>query len=159
MGWDAPLPRGAEIAGPSGQDWRDSAACARIDPEVFFPEKRGRNIYAKAVCAVCPVVDQCLEYALEMERNTEVIARAGVWGGLSVAERSKLLPRRETYVRRPRAGCGSDAGAKAHRRRGEIPCEDCLEAERAATRARQRRFRVRTKLGSPLAAVDHKVGA
>jgi hypothetical protein len=38
---------------------------------------------AKAACKVCPVRDDCLNYALKWEDH-------GIWGGLSPAERRKI---------------------------------------------------------------------
>lgn len=53
---------------------------------MFFPG-RGDNKSvdaAKAVCATCPVTQQCLEYA---ERTSQ---RSGIWGGMSERERRNL---------------------------------------------------------------------
>lgn len=68
--------------------WQDDAACAETDPEAFSPNKGGSTREAKTVCAVCPVVAECLEYALA---NGE---RFGVWGGLGPMERRRLLRER-----------------------------------------------------------------
>ena len=45
--------------------WMAKGACVGTDPDAFFPPpgpKTDRD--AKAICATCPVVDTCLEYAL-----------------------------------------------------------------------------------------------
>lgn len=63
----------------------DGAVCAQIDPELFFPELGGTTHHAKAACSRCPLARACLDYAL---RHDE---RYGVWGGLSVRERHKIL--------------------------------------------------------------------
>lgn len=65
--------------------WMDDALCAQTDPEAFFPDKGGSTRAAKAVCAACPVRQQCLDYALA-HRET-----SGIWGGLSALERRALL--------------------------------------------------------------------
>lgn len=57
--------------------------CLSSDPELFFPLDFMMNKHAKRICAVCPVIKECLEYALE---NEEV----GIWGGTSARERSKM---------------------------------------------------------------------
>jgi WhiB family redox-sensing transcriptional regulator len=70
-------------------DWRQKAACIDEDPELFFPvgttgpalEQLER---AKAVCQRCPVINECLEWALQTNQD------AGVWGGLSEEERRAL---------------------------------------------------------------------
>ena len=71
--------------------WRLWAACRQADGELFFsPDgergtaKRRRERAAKAICADCPVRDDCAAYAI---RNHE---RYGVWGGLSEHERELI---------------------------------------------------------------------
>ncbi|WP_435613572.1 WhiB family transcriptional regulator [Streptomyces sp. bgisy159] len=66
-------------------DWRHNAACREEDPELFFPiGDTGPALLqieeAKAVCRRCPVIEQCLQWALESGQAH------GVWGGLSEAE-------------------------------------------------------------------------
>lgn len=73
----------------SGEDpdekWRRDALCAETDPDAFFPEKGGNTTDAKKVCAQCGVRAQCLDYALSADE------RFGIWGGLSTAERDRLI--------------------------------------------------------------------
>ena len=74
-------------------DWRHHAACREVDPELFFPiGNTGPALLqieqAKAVCRRCPVVHDCLAWALESGQD------AGVWGGLSEDERRALKRRR-----------------------------------------------------------------
>ncbi|MBN9608608.1 MAG: WhiB family transcriptional regulator [Actinobacteria bacterium 69-20] len=74
-------------------DWRHRALCRDEDPELFFPiGNSGPALLqieqAKAVCARCPVREQCLEFALATGQD------AGVWGGLSEDERRSLKRRR-----------------------------------------------------------------
>ena len=50
-------------------DWRAESACKDTDPDLFFPVgTTGPAIEqieaAKAVCGICPVQSQCLEFAL-----------------------------------------------------------------------------------------------
>lgn len=68
--------------------WQERALCAQTDPEAFFPEKGGSTREAKAVCAVCEVRDECLEYALQHDE------RFGIWGGMSERERRRLKHQR-----------------------------------------------------------------
>lgn len=80
-------------------NWRNSAACKRADPELFFPsgETSKHDLdqiqQAKSFCVNCLVKDQCLQYALETHQDF------GVWGGLSEKER-KALKRRASRARR-----------------------------------------------------------
>lgn len=69
--------------------WRDEAACLGKDTEVFFPSgTTGRALEqaaeAKAVCVQCPVIQQCLDWALATSQQD------GVWGGMSEEERRLL---------------------------------------------------------------------
>ncbi|MFE6486965.1 WhiB family transcriptional regulator [Streptomyces sp. NPDC057757] len=73
-------------------NWRESAACRSVDPDLFFPiGSTGPALFqingAKAVCQGCPVREQCLEWALETGQSV------GVWGGTSENERRALLRR------------------------------------------------------------------
>jgi WhiB family redox-sensing transcriptional regulator len=78
-------------------DWRHHAACQDEDPELFFPiGNTGPALVqieeARAVCRRCPVLEPCLQWALDSGQD------AGVWGGLSEDERRELK-RRTTRVR------------------------------------------------------------
>jgi WhiB family redox-sensing transcriptional regulator len=76
--------------------WRDMAAC-RDTPEVDFfpsPEDVQGIAQAKEVCAGCPVLEECLSYAIET-RQTE-----GVWGGHTTKERTKLRRKWAEEIRR-----------------------------------------------------------
>lgn len=64
--------------------WMVNARCLDADPEAFFPEKGGSTREAKRICAICPVVSDCLDHALG---NDE---RFGIWGGRSERERRRL---------------------------------------------------------------------
>jgi WhiB family redox-sensing transcriptional regulator len=79
-------------------DWRHRAACLDEDPELFFPiGNTGPALLqieeAKAVCRRCPVMETCLQWALESGQD------AGVWGGMSEDER-RALKRRNARARR-----------------------------------------------------------
>jgi WhiB family redox-sensing transcriptional regulator len=73
--------------------WQKRGACGGEDPELFFPISTvglgaQRQIeVAKDVCRRCPVVDDCLNWALEANEQ------AGIWGGMSEGERSSLKRR------------------------------------------------------------------
>lgn len=83
-------------------DWRHNAVCREEDPELFFPiGNTGPALLqieeAKAVCRRCPVIEQCLQWALESGQDS------GVWGGLSEDERRAMKRRaaRTGPVRHP----------------------------------------------------------
>lgn len=77
--------------------WQQFAECAQYAGEVDFFPARGESLRdAKAVCTVCPVKNECLEFALRLK------VAHGVWGGLSERERRSL--RRERHRVEPRSG-------------------------------------------------------
>lgn len=79
------LELGAKLAfDDEARVWMLQARCLDADPEAFFPEKGGSTREAKRICAVCPVQQECLSYALENEE------RFGIWGGMSERERRRL---------------------------------------------------------------------
>lgn len=77
-----------------GWQWR--AACRGDDAGLFFPpsevesreERIVRERTAKAICAVCPVRVECLEYAVRIREPH------GIWGGLNELERRMLIRQR-----------------------------------------------------------------
>jgi WhiB family redox-sensing transcriptional regulator len=71
-------------------DWMGEALCARTDPTLFHPTKgRGdMSRQAKAICRQCPVIDECLQYALTQP------GIEGVLGGTNERERRALRRRR-----------------------------------------------------------------
>ncbi|MFF0629812.1 WhiB family transcriptional regulator [Streptomyces sp. NPDC004296] len=81
-------------------DWRHRAVCREEDPDLFFPVGNTgpallQIMEAKAVCGRCPVMETCLQWALESGQDS------GVWGGLSEDERRVL--KRRAARRRNRA--------------------------------------------------------
>ena len=72
----------------TNQTWRQHAACRGVEPDIFYPATDEEAEVAKAVCAVCPVRQPCLEYALSSRE------RDGVWGGATEKERRRILRQR-----------------------------------------------------------------
>lgn len=108
----------------AGTTWRDSALCAQVEPDLFFPEKDGRASIAKKVCMACEVRAECLEYALA---NDE---RHGVWGGISETGRRKLRAKPQQPGEKDLAPCGTTGAYQRHVRRGEPIDDECREASR-----------------------------
>lgn len=74
-------------------DWRHYAQCAGEDPALFFP--RGHTgpwqhviDDAKTICGGCPVIEQCLTWALETGEEH------GVWGGYDEREIAAIRRKR-----------------------------------------------------------------
>ena len=78
-------------------DFFEDAACQGADTTVFFPVSDTFAGEAKAICATCPVAEQCLEYAVATHQPD------GVWGGLTALERHRLVRRRQRVAREERA--------------------------------------------------------
>ena len=68
-------------------NWRKKATC--FGSEVNF---HGKNTApAKLICQTCPVTQECLAWAVKMERH-DGIGMDGVWGSLPEQERRSLFP-------------------------------------------------------------------
>jgi len=72
----------------SSYEWQTEGACRTTDPDEFFPHEAergnrrlGREQRAKALCATCPVIQQCFEHAMSVREPY------GVWGGTTPEER------------------------------------------------------------------------
>lgn len=75
-------------------DWLKHAICANVHPDTFTGPFGPTGVRtAKAICSMCPVRTDCLEFALASD------SARGVWGGLTQNERRKLQAER-----RKRAG-------------------------------------------------------
>ncbi|MER5384941.1 WhiB family transcriptional regulator [Streptomyces sp. NBC_00647] len=72
-------------------DWSDRGLCRTADPDDLFVEGAAQN-RAKMLCSGCPVLTECLAYALDQR------IEHGVWGGMTERERRALLRRRPTVT-------------------------------------------------------------
>ena len=85
----------AGLVGSRVNGWRDRAACAGEDPDLFFPVGAGprvreQMVAAKRICAGCPVRPLCLAEVMAVE---DPASRWGIAGGLTASERAALLAR------------------------------------------------------------------
>ncbi len=67
--------------------WVVFAACKDADPDLFFIEPDGDPRPAVALCNVCTVRQQCLDYAVEAR------LRDGIWGGMTPKQRRRFIKR------------------------------------------------------------------
>jgi WhiB family redox-sensing transcriptional regulator len=70
--------------------WRSRSACRGLPSDMFVSAELmtdDEEVTAKAVCAGCAVVDDCLSYSIVNA------VRFGVWGGLTGDERRPLRRR------------------------------------------------------------------
>jgi WhiB family redox-sensing transcriptional regulator len=64
--------------------WMTRAACRGTDTNVFFPGRgKGRTDQAIRICARCPVLTECRQWALNLDEPTAV----GIVGGMTAAAR------------------------------------------------------------------------
>lgn len=80
-------------------DWVERARCGGHDPELFYPvgtagPALAQVAEAKAVCSRCPVVGDCLDWALDVGEGH------GIWGGTTPEERRYLRQDRGDPARR-----------------------------------------------------------
>jgi WhiB family redox-sensing transcriptional regulator len=64
-------------------EWMAEGLCREIGGDLFFPDDANQWREAKAACAMCPVSNECLEYALK--ENV-----MGIWGGTTDKERQRM---------------------------------------------------------------------
>ncbi len=67
--------------------WQESASCRGTSTGVFFPSDGSSTTAARNLCRKCPVVSECLRYALDNP------CLKGVWAGTS--ERTRRAIRRQ----------------------------------------------------------------
>lgn len=76
------------------ETWHLKAACRGPESTLFFPpsfperreERDARELKAKHICMECGVQRECLDFALRVREPH------GIWGGLTEAERRRLIP-------------------------------------------------------------------
>lgn len=81
-------------------EWQEQGNCHGIeDPEIFFlpygiraTKKKEAEDKAKAICEGCPVIQQCLQFALDTRETY------GVWGGTTPEERQEMLDKQRNNL-------------------------------------------------------------
>lgn len=94
---------------PKKEPWQDFAAC-KGDLKLFYPvdkerinKTNEREASAKKICELCPVVQSCLEYALNNKEQ-------GVWGGTTEYERF------DTYGVKPAHAANTNYARRARKK-------------------------------------------
>jgi WhiB family redox-sensing transcriptional regulator len=72
--------------------WQGRGLCRGNHSHLFFPpstferkdERERRELRARAICRVCPVQNECLDYAMRIREPY------GIWGGFTETERREL---------------------------------------------------------------------
>lgn len=70
--------------------WMSVAACRSAPPDLFFAEDPRGQKAAIEVCKQCPVLAECLDYAITT--NSE-----GIWGGLLPSQLDQVKRRRREW--------------------------------------------------------------
>ena len=71
------------------EDWMLEGSCTYSVTDLFFPVGSSMKAMkqaneAKAICMECPVVTECLEYAIRTNQDS------GIWGGTTEDERKSI---------------------------------------------------------------------
>lgn len=70
--------------------WQREGTCAQTDPEAFFPDSVKESRNPTKICISCPVIRDCLVFAIENDEEY------GVWGGIDFTHRESS---RNTVIR------------------------------------------------------------
>lgn len=57
--------------------------CVGADPNLFFPDTMAQAREAVALCNTCPLIEQCLNWAMAHEDH-------GIWGGKTARQRARM---------------------------------------------------------------------
>jgi WhiB family redox-sensing transcriptional regulator len=127
--------------------WADHAIC-KGQTDLFFPDQGDSKSFqeAAAICAVCPVLDECRAHGIE---NAE---RFGVWGGLNAVARIK--------IRNPRVAGAKRYTCGTHRSYNDgcrcDLCKDFYNASQRAIRARKKNLRTSVAPGTHTLSTPNK---
>lgn len=127
------------------EEWMESSACRTYHPDDWFWDTNttlATKHAVRAICKACPVVTQCLEYALRTG-TTE-----GIYGGLTPSQRNDLrratnapkrVGARVAYKKTPTCRNGHEyTAANTHiDTRGWRVCLTCRDTKLANARARR----------------------
>lgn len=69
------------------EPWMADGLCTGFDGDMWYadPGRRDLVVTAKAICGMCPVQTDCLEFALRTKEAW------GVWGGMTPTERARMV--------------------------------------------------------------------
>lgn len=85
------------------EGWRSQSSCRNAEAELFFPTgTTGKALaqmeVAKEICRGCPVVEECLIFAVTTNQEY------GIWGGLDEEERRDVRRKWRRASRRVAGG-------------------------------------------------------
>ena len=81
------------------EDWVADAACRGLNPSLFILDTGATHAArrAKAICATCPVIDDCLEFAMRKHGTADggLSFIDGIYGGTTFLDRRAIRAERE----------------------------------------------------------------
>ncbi len=80
--------------------WHLAAGCRGEDLAIFFVDRGGDYSAARKICALCPVLSECLDYAITEDLNM------GIFAGLSPNDRRQVAQGRAEVALKACEGCG-----------------------------------------------------
>lgn len=92
------MPRRSALEGGAAErsGWMTRAACLNADPRKWDSDTGPDALGSIRVCERCPVLEQCLEYALRlMAELPSEHTLAGIWGGTGHKRRAVLVRERQ----------------------------------------------------------------
>ena len=118
--------------------WQNEAKCQGMDINKFYLTHGNKSSSAvAAVCAACPVKEECLIHALRYEEY-------GYWGGTGPTQRIRIRKQLgiklvnmdfdstnvkvDKPTRKSQRVCGTYSGYKGHRLKNEDSCQPCKNA-------------------------------
>ena len=107
------------------QEWRKDAKCLGLPVGLFFPQQQSHKEEVpreiRRLCMSCPVREECLDYALNLESNV------GIWAATTPTQRAVIRKKRGIAFRKP-IEHGTYLGYAMERRRGLKTCALCKQA-------------------------------
>lgn len=130
---------------PRLPEWQTRAACkGRVDLDFIEPKSAAEDAECRALCAACPVRQQCLGAALASGEAW------GLWGGLDAEERMRLAERDGHELPAVLPAHGTNPRYAKHGCR----CDLCRTAHTDYERARRARRRARVEARSPIVLAE-----
>lgn len=106
-------------------DWEAEANCLTSKSNIFFPENRGRPRKTpayKSVCGSCPVVYECLNYAIVHDEK-------GTWGGYTENDRARLVKYFPIFVSDLKSQAAAEGWLEKHPSPDEIFNQKSLQTD------------------------------
>ncbi len=130
----------------SGTWWVSEAPCAgnrRFTPDDASEDslRAPQTLDLLKVCRVCPFRAECISLVLPRASRFDGVCGGRLWCDGQIRATCETAHPDELEEDHPPLTHGTEAGARAHNRRGETACSLCREAGRRAQARRRERKR------------------